>query len=361
MMVIFEDKTFGTKLVKKTKKSSSPESIDPQIVSIEQELQSTKEYLQTTTEELETSNEELRSTNEELQSTNEELQSTNEELETSKEELQSTNEELNTVNTELQDKVDELSRTNDDLNNLLASTEIGTIFLDTNLCIKRFTPTIANIFNLIQADIGRPISDITTKIIYGNLYNDAKSVLNTLKQKEVEIQSEDGKWYSMRILPYRTVENVIDGIVITFVDITYFKHIGGEFQKSEERFYSFVNSSPLGILTFDKQLKITLWNPAMGKMSGFKTENVIGRNVIHAAPFFENIEESKAIRAVVRGKATICSRISYNVPETKRNGWAQISSFPLYNENKKIIGGMAIVCNINDHEKRCKKIKKTTD
>ncbi len=232
MMVIFEDKTEHVTVTKRLAVASTPDNTDAQMVVLEQELQSTKEYLQSTTEELETSNEELKSTNEEMQSTNEELQSTNEELETSKEELQSTNEELETVNSELQDKVEELSRSNDDLNNLLASTEIGTIFLDTKLCVKRFTPTIANIFNLIQVDIGRPIGDINANIIYQDLYKDAEDVLATLKQKEIEIQSKDNKWYSMRILPYRTVENMIDGVVIAFVDITTFKYIDFEFRKS---------------------------------------------------------------------------------------------------------------------------------
>jgi two-component system CheB/CheR fusion protein len=235
IMVIFEDKAPQTKPVKKEGKTAMAADVDPHIIAMEQELQSTKEYLQTTTEELETSNEELKSTNEELQSTNEELQSTNEELETSKEELQSTNEELETVNSELQGKVDALSQANDDLNNLLASTEIGTIFLDTKLCIKRYTPTMGEIFNLIQSDIGRPIGDITTKVIYGQLYSDAKGVLSTLKRKEVEIRSKGNKWYSMRIMPYRTLENVIDGVVITFVDITNFKQVTEKYRKSEEK------------------------------------------------------------------------------------------------------------------------------
>jgi two-component system CheB/CheR fusion protein len=155
MLVMFEDKTIPEPVTKK--KPAKKDSVDPYVLSLETELQSTKEYLQTTNEELETSNEELKSTNEELQSVNEELQSTNEELETSKEELQSTNEELVTVNAELQKKVEELSKANNDISNLLASTNIGTIFLDIDLCVKRFTPPITKLFNLIQSDIGRPI------------------------------------------------------------------------------------------------------------------------------------------------------------------------------------------------------------
>ncbi|GBC60579.1 chemotaxis protein CheR [Desulfonema ishimotonii] len=230
MLVMFDDKKISEK--SSGKKPAKAET-DPFIVSLERELESTREHLQITIEELETSNEELRSTNEELQSVNEELQSTNEELETSKEELQSTNEELITVNTELQNKVDELSQMNNDINNLLSSTEIGTIFLDTRLNIKRYTPATTRIFNLIQTDLNRPISDITAKIRYDQLEKDSKKVLDTLSMKEVEVKDLENNWYSMRIAPYRTLENVIDGIVITFVDITRIKRTEEALRVSE--------------------------------------------------------------------------------------------------------------------------------
>ena len=194
-----------------------------QVKDLEHELKSTREYLQTTIEELETSNEELKSTNEELQSANEELQSTNEELETSKEELQSVNEELITVNSEHQNKIEELSNANNDMNNLLASTEIGTIFLDNQLCIKRFTPSMTRIISLIQADIGRSVIHFSSNLLYDKLVQDVESVLSTLVFKETEVQTRDGVWYNMRIMPYRTIENVIDGVVITFADITILK------------------------------------------------------------------------------------------------------------------------------------------
>ena len=198
---------------------------DPYILSLEYELSSTKEYLQSTNEELETSNEELKSTNEELQSVNEELQSTNEELETSKEELQSTNEELVTVNAELHAKVEELSTVNNDINNLLSSTEIGTIFLDIHLCIKRYTPSVTRLFNLIPTDVGRPITDITSNLTMEDVNKRAREVLDNLSRQEIEIQDTDGIWYSMRIMPYRTLENVIEGVVLTFVDISHMKEM----------------------------------------------------------------------------------------------------------------------------------------
>ncbi|HEX8947481.1 MAG TPA: PAS domain-containing protein, partial [Dissulfurispiraceae bacterium] len=174
----------------------------------------------TTIEELETSNEELQATNEELQSSNEELQSTNEELETSKEELQSTNEELMTVNSELQHKMDELSQLNNDMNNLLASTQIATIYLDTDLKIKRFTPTATEVINLIQSDIGRPISDIVSKLDYPEMRDEAEKVLKTLASKERTVRQHTGRVYLARIMPYRTSSNTIDGVVITFIEMT---------------------------------------------------------------------------------------------------------------------------------------------
>jgi len=220
MMVLFEYAEPAKATSEKKKQRPPGSQIEPRIAALEQELQSTKEYLQTTIEELETSNEELKSTNEELQSTNEELQSTNEELETSREELQSTNEELETVNTELQNKVEQLSEANNDLNNLLGSTEIATIFLDNDIRIKRFTSKAAEIFKLIGTDVGRPISDIVHNLVYKDLLKDIQEILKNLGRIEKEVRSQNGRWYFMRILPYRTVENTIDGVVVTFVDIT---------------------------------------------------------------------------------------------------------------------------------------------
>ncbi|MES2676489.1 MAG: PAS domain-containing protein, partial [Pseudomonadota bacterium] len=192
-----------------------------QIAELNEELQAKEEYLYAANEELETSNEELKSSNEEMQSINEELQSTNEELETSKEELQSINEELATVNTELQTKVTDLSRVNNDMNNLLAGTGIGTVFVDHTLSILRFTPAATLIINLILSDVGRPVGHIVSNLVnYQNLVADIKEVLKTLQPKEIDVQTIGHEWYTLRILPYRTLDNVIEGAVITFVDIT---------------------------------------------------------------------------------------------------------------------------------------------
>ena len=187
---------------------------------LEVEVQRAREQVQTIREEMQTSQEELRSTNEELQSTNEELQSTNEELTTSKEEMQSLNEELQTVNHELQFKVDELSRSNNDMKNLLNSTDIATLFLDADLRVRRFTNATAQIIKLIPADIGRPVTDIASDLDYPQLAADAREVLRTLEVQEKQAMGRDGRAFAVRIMPYRTLDNVIDGVVITFTDIT---------------------------------------------------------------------------------------------------------------------------------------------
>jgi two-component system CheB/CheR fusion protein len=224
LLVTFEAAAEPRPVVVKKRTPSRAKTPKGREAAIEHELQLTKANLQSTIEELQTSNEELKSTNEELQSTNEELQSTNEELETSKEEMQSLNEELQTVNAELQGKVEQLSRTNDDMTNLLNATDIATIFLSNDLKIKRFTNQATSVFRLIPSDVGRPITDIVSRLKYQELERDARQVAKTLSFQDKEVQSETGEWFALRILPYRTSENVIDGLVITFVCIDRVKN-----------------------------------------------------------------------------------------------------------------------------------------
>ena len=204
----------------KGKKSSAEIPPPGQVEQLEQELLFTRESLQSTVEELQTANEELKSSNEELQSTNEELQSTNEELETSKEEMQSLNEELQTVNAQLQSKVEAYAQANDDMQNLLNSTAIATVFLDSHLKIRRFSEEARKVFNLIPNDVGRPIADLASNLNYERLVTDAAEVLRTLAARETEVPLRKVGWRLVRILPYRTTDNVIDGLVITLVDIT---------------------------------------------------------------------------------------------------------------------------------------------
>jgi two-component system CheB/CheR fusion protein len=201
---------------------------------LEEENQHLKEQLSSTVEQYEASVEELKASNEELQAINEEMRSATEELETSKEELQSTNEELTTVNQELKSNVEELSRVNSDLQNLMASTEIGTIFLDRDLKIKRFTPSVRRIFNLIDSDVGRPLSDITSKLSYDGLTEDAEQVLRDMRLHEQEVRSQ-GHWFLARVLPYRALDDRIDGVVLTFVDITARKAAAENLRAIEER------------------------------------------------------------------------------------------------------------------------------
>jgi two-component system CheB/CheR fusion protein len=182
---------------------------------------------------MQTSQEELRSANEELQSTNEELQSTNEELTTSKEEMQSMNEELQTVNTELQTKMEEHSRTSNDMNNLLNSTDIATLFLDNDLNVRRFTPQATKIIKLIPADVGRSITDLASELRYPELAEDAREVLRTLASAEKPVSASDGRWFTVRIMPCRTLDDRIDGVVIIFADITLAKTLEAKLRATQ--------------------------------------------------------------------------------------------------------------------------------
>jgi two-component system CheB/CheR fusion protein len=184
-------------------------------------------------DEMQASREELKSANEELQSTNEELQSTNEELTTSKEEMQSLNEELYTVNAELQSKVDDLSLINGDMKNLLNSTDIATIFLDNALRIRRYTDQATRIYKLIPGDVQRLLSDIASDLDYPGLEADAEGVLRTLVVCEKHVPTRSGGWYTVRIMPYRTVDNVIDGVVVTFINITEAKQLEAQLRSMQ--------------------------------------------------------------------------------------------------------------------------------
>jgi len=247
-----------------------------QIGELERELKHTREQLQSANEEMETSQEELKSTNEELQSTNEEIQSTNEELTTSKEELQSLNEELVTVNSELQAKVDELSQAGNDMKNLLNSTEIATIFLDNEVRIKRYTPQATKIINLIPGDLGRPIDHVVPKLKYAALVSDVREVIQTLAFKEAQVQTTDQRWYLMRIMPYRTIDNVIDGAVLTFTDITALKELEISLRESETRLLRFFEHIPVMVAAWDERKVLVAWNRECERLTGYKAEEIVG-------------------------------------------------------------------------------------
>ncbi len=247
---------------------------------LRQELELTQSRLRTVREESDAANEELRAANEELQSINEEYRSTSEELETSKEELQSINEELQTVNTELKLKLEAISRAHSDLQNLLAATDFGTLFLDSNLRIKRFTDRATELFSITPTDEGRPISDFSHQLEYDDLIPDTRKVLSDLTPIRREIRSRNDLWYDMRMRPYRTVDNKIDGVVITFVDITERRHIEQALRESEQRLRQqkrLIDMARVPIFIWESNGVIVDWNHGCEVLYGYTREEVIGR------------------------------------------------------------------------------------
>ena len=268
------------------------------------ELDFTKQRLQRTIEELQTSNEEMKSANEELQSTNEELQSTNEELETAKEELQSLNEELVTVNSELNGKLDALASANDDLQNLMNSTEVATIFLDNELRIKRFTSAAKRVSKLIASDIGRPLSDIVSNLTSDRLLEDAQDVLQTLILKERDVQTVDGGWLAMRILPYRTAKNTIDGLVLTFSDITKMKKTEQIIQAANRTAASIVETVREPLLVLDDQFRIVSANKAFYRVFQVTPREVEQQLLYHVCHGGWNIPDLRRLLEEVLPKHT---------------------------------------------------------
>jgi two-component system, chemotaxis family, CheB/CheR fusion protein len=246
----------------------------------ELEIKRLHEELNNLREEMQTSQEEISSANEELQSTNEELQSANEELTTSKEEMQSMNEELNTVNVELQNRIDDFSRVNNDMNNLLNSIEIATLFLDKELKIRQYTFPATKIFKLIPSDVGRLFTDQVTDLNYPDMISDARLVLRTLHFVEKEINTNDGRWYTVRIMPYRTFDDRIDGLVITFIDITNSKNLENALRSTQMTLNSIIKAVPEVILGLSSDGRIIEFNPKAEELFGCPKEEVMGKNYV---------------------------------------------------------------------------------
>ena len=290
LLVLFEDA--GADVIDPGSEKDLAKEVPPDpksMLALEKELQSIRESHRCTIEELESSNEELKSTNEELQSTNEELQSINEELESSKEELQSLNEEMQTVNSELQAKVEELSASHDDMRNLLNSTEIATIFVDNDMRLRRYTQEATRIINLIQTDIGRPLQHVATNLMYDGMTRDIQKVLTDLVSTEIEVQSTKGVWFTMRIIPYRTLDNRIAGAVITFSNVdeqkraqTVLKESIYAIQHSEAlaRFAFDMNRQPLAVI--DQTGTIVMANTALSRLTGAARDEIAGIRLLES-------------------------------------------------------------------------------
>jgi two-component system, chemotaxis family, CheB/CheR fusion protein len=290
---------------------------------LEEELKLTKENLQSTIEELEATNEEMKSANEELQSNNEELQSTNEELDTSREELQSLNEELSTLNAELRDKNELLVKANDDLKNFLNRTDIAIIFLDEELKIRSYTPATTDVFNIRNIDIGRPLEDITSRLDYAGVTDDARSVLRTLTPKEIEVQRKDGHWYEMRILPYLTVQNAVGGLVISFLDVDKQRKAVDDLASTNKQLKealegqrksadtlietkdyleNLLNSANAPIIVWNPEFEITRFNHAFERLTGRTAEEVVGGKIDILFPVESHDKSMKHIRAATFGE-----------------------------------------------------------
>ncbi len=249
------------------------------VKSLERELLETREELSHTIEQLEQANEELRASHEEAMSVNEELQSGTEELEASREELQSLNEELTTLNVQLEDKLAELEATNNDLDNLISSTRIAVVFLDTEFRVRNFTPEAIDLFSLIRTDIGRPISDLAHKFTDGSFMDDAREVLKTLSPVEREVNTDQNRIFVRRLLPYRTYDNRIEGVVATFQDITDLKSIQGELTLQRQQLSLVADAMPVLIAYVDQDLKYQFANASYEKWFGVPIADVVGRPV----------------------------------------------------------------------------------
>jgi two-component system CheB/CheR fusion protein len=299
LMIVFQE----LELTAGATKANPPVRGRKRLTELEAELNLTRENLQAMVEELEATNEELKSANEELQSNNEELQSSNEELDSSREELQSLNEELTTLNAELHDKNELVSKTNDDLNNFVNRTDIAIILLDDGLKIRSCTPATSDIFNIRKIDSGRPIDEITSRLVYDKMVDDAHEVIRTLQPKEVEVQRKDGYWFNMRISPYRTAQNVINGLVVSFLDINEQKKATALLRETTDYLDNLFNYASAPITVWNSDLKITRFNNAFAQLTGRNSDEMLGKTVDILIPPDKRANALKEInRTTVEGQ-----------------------------------------------------------
>ncbi len=333
--------------------------------SLEEEVQYLKEQLNATVEQYEGANEELRASNEELQAVNEETRSATEELETSQEELQSVNEELTTVNHELKSSVEDLSKANTDLSNLMASTDIGTVFLDRQLRIQRFTPSAQKIFNLLPADLGRPLSDITNTLTYPEFIEEAQAVLDNLATKEREVRVGPESWYVVRIAPYRTQEDRIAGVVATFIDISARKRAEEEVLETGARYRTLFELVPVAVYTTDADGVIQEFNhhalDLWGRAPGGKGEKFCGSRRRFYSDGRPMPREEYPIARVLRGESVPpqdCELILETQDGTRKN--VLVAPAALKNDQGEIIGAVDCLHDIT-HRKHAEELVRLSE
>jgi two-component system CheB/CheR fusion protein len=314
---------------------------------LQQELENTREELQGTIASLEHSNEEYKASHEEVMMMNEELQSANEELETSKEELKSLNEELAAVNSRLHDKVQELEAVNNDMVNLFNATEIATVFLDTALRIKRFTPAATRLFKVLAIDVGRPIGDIVWRFADDRLPDDARQILRDLAPREREVRSEEGHWYGRRLLPYRTADNRVDGVVITFVDITERKLAADAVVR---RLAAVVESSADAILSKSLDGTIHTWNRGAERLYGYLRAEAVGRPVKMLVPADRTVEWAEVMARLARGEA-VEQLETERVCKDGRRVTVEMTISPIPDGDGKVVSASAVARDVTERKR----------
>jgi len=324
-------------------------SDEPVARQLEEELIGLKTQLRNSIEHHEYQAEELKASNEELQAMNEELRSAAEELETSKEELQSINEELRTVNQELKVKIEETSVTSNNLQNLINSANVGTIFLDRTFAIRLFTPAVLDVFNLKSGDYGRPVTDITHKLQYSHLLQDAETVLEKLTVLEREVTTTDHRSFLMRLLPYRTAEDRINGVVITFFDITRRRESEEALRQSEERMRLLIESAKdYAIYTVDNERRVVSWSSGAQLILGYTESEMVGNSgdIVFAPEDREkNIPEQEIQNAAREGRA---ENERWHLRKDGSRFWGSGTTQPVRDEQGKIIGFVKIMRDLTE-------------
>ncbi len=356
-LVLFEDAA-GVKEDEKADLAGQPalpletEEGEPQVARLTNELAATREFMQSLVEQQEAANEEMQSANEEIQSANEELQSLNEELQTSKEEIQSSNEELSTVNDELRHRNELLDRAYNDFSNFVASTNLAMVMVGTDLRIRRFSPAAEKLLNLIAADVGRPIDDVRLPLLTPDLEERLSEVIDTVSPQEQEVQDRKGRWYSLRLRPYKTLDKKIDGAVLVLVDIEEQKRVQEELRASEEKHRLLVDgASGVAIMLLDGSGRVAGWNVGAERIFGYTEAEIIGE---HYSCFFipEAIAAGKPERELDR------ARSGQEVPEDRwlrrKDGnrfWASAVMTPMMDDSGSVRGFSKVVRDITERKR----------